>query len=408
MSSTNARFAARAPLSRYFSLSAFWFGSSFHWLLLLLILMPADVVRFVGEPRKGTYLGLMIGLGSIIALVMPPLVGAYSDRVGKRLSFLRLGTALNILGLVGMLLAPGYWWYFAAYLLVQLGNNLATAPYSALIPELVPPDERGRASGVMGFLQAGGQLLGGVVAFAFGLLHLAPVFSYLAIMLALLLGAAVTLSTVPEPPAGGRERAPSIAWWQLFAIQAFLWVFVTRALFSLGQYSVQPFLQYYVGDVLGHTRDAGTVTSVMLLAIIGGSIVSALLGGRLSDRVGRKPIIYFAGGLMALCALLFLLAPSLVFALVFALLFGLGYGAFISVDWALGSDAMPSARSYARDMGVWHVAFVAPQLSSAPQGALLDWGNRLGHNLGYTLVFGIAAACFVLGVVLVRNIKGVR
>lgn len=38
-------------------LSAFWFGSAFHWLLLLTILMPTNVVSFVGEAQKGTYLG---------------------------------------------------------------------------------------------------------------------------------------------------------------------------------------------------------------------------------------------------------------------------------------------------------------------------------------------------------------
>ena len=95
---------------------------------------------------------------------------------------------------------------------------------------------------------------------------------------------------------------------------------------------------------------------------------------------------------------------KLLAALALALVFGLGFGAFTSVDWALGSDAMPSESSYARDMGIWHVAFVAPQFVGAPQGRLLDWGNAQSPNLGYTLVFGIAAVFFVLGVILVRNV----
>lgn len=178
---------------------------------------------------------------------------------------------------------------------------------------------------------------------------------------------------------------------------------MTRVLFALGQYSVQPFLQYYNADVLGQ-RDAQTSTSVMLVCIIVGSIASALVGGRVSDRVGRKPVIYVAGGVMAAAALALLVAPSYPVALALAVGFGVGFGAFTSVDWALGSDAMPSASSYARDMGIWHVAFVAPQMTSAPQGALLDWGNAHGGNLGYTLVFGIAALFFLAGVVLVRNV----
>lgn len=412
--SATAPSTAPAPFTRYFALSAFWFGSSLHWLLLLLILIPAQVQGFVGDERKGTYLGLLVTTGAVIALLLPPLVGAYSDRVGRRMEFLKWGVVVNVLGLLVMAAAAlalkgmaGYAVYVLGFLLVQLGNNAATAPYSALIPELVPPESRGRASGIMAFLQASGQLLGAVVAAAVGLLKLPVIVPFALVVLALVGSAVVTLRFVPEPPARTREDAPAIPLWQLFAHQAFLWVFITRVLFSLGQYSVQPFIQYYVADVL-RRPDAPTVTSYMLACIIVGSIGTALLGGRLSDRYGRKPIISFAGFLMAVCAVMFLFAPNLGVALGLALLFGLGFGAFTSVDWALGADAMPSARSYARDMGVWHVAFVGPQLTTAPQGALLDWGNRQGGNLGYGLVFGVAAACFTLGVLLVGRIRGLK
>ncbi|WP_019585423.1 MFS transporter [Deinococcus apachensis] len=396
-------------------LSAFWFGTAFHWLLLLLILMPANVVRFVGEGQKGTYLGTLTAVGAVMALVLPPIIGARSDRTGRRLPYIRLGLGVNLAGLAVMAFAAtalvglgGFWVYVLGFLLVQFGNNYATAPYSALIPQLVPPEQRGRYSGVMGLLQAVGQLLGAVTAFVVGLLKLPVLVSFALIALVLFVPALITLRGVPEregPPAHTPAQ-PALSWRQLFAYQPFLWVFVTRVLFALGQYSVQPFLQYYNVDVL-RQRDPATSTSIMLVCIIVGSIASALIGGRISDRVGRKPVIYVAGSAMAAAALLLLVAPSYPTALALAVFFGLGFGAFTSVDWALGSDAMPSASSYARDMGIWHVAFVAPQLSSAPQGALLDWGNAQGGNLGYTLVFGIAALFFLLGVVLVRNVPEV-
>lgn len=402
---------ASTPVSPW-ALSAFWFGTAFHWLLLLLILMPADVVRFVGEDQKGTYLGLLVAVGAVIGLVLPPIVGARSDRTGRRLPYIRLGLAVNLAGLAVMGFAAtalagvgGFWVYVAGFLLVQFGNNYATAPYSALIPQLVAVRERGRYSGVMAMLQAFGQLLGAVAAFGLGALGL-PSWASFALIAVFLLGPAlVTLRGVPAhlDRVEGAAEAPRLSWAQLFAYAPFFWVFVTRVLFALGQYSVQPFLQYYNTDVL-RQPDAGTSTSVMLACIILGSIASALVGGRMSDRVGRKPVIYVAGSLMAAAALLLLVAPGFPAALALAVVFGLGFGAFTSVDWALGSDAMPSAGSYARDMGIWHVAFVAPQLSSAPQGALLDWGNAQGGNLGYTLVFGLAALFFVAGVVLVRNV----
>lgn len=404
--------APSRPLVSPWVLSAFWFGTAFHWLMLLLILMPANVVHFVGEDKKGTFLGLLGGIGAVIALVLPPLIGAQSDRTGKRLPYLRLGVIVNLIGLAIMAFAytsvpgmNGFYVYLLGFLFVQFGNNYATAPYSALIPELVPVLERGRYSGVMAMLQAIGQLLGAVAAFAVGALHLPTIVSFVLVAVVLLIPALITLRGVPEPDTvlTRDPAAPTLTWRQLFSYQAFLWVFVTRVLFALGQYSVQPFLQYYNKDVL-RQADAGTSTSIMLACIITGSIVSALIGGRISDRTGRKPVIYLAGSMMAAAALLLLIAPNFPVALVLAVLFGLGFGAFTSVDWALGSDAMPSQSSYARDMGIWHVAFVAPQITSAPQGALLDWGNRQAPNMGYTLVFGIAAVFFTLGVILVRNV----
>ncbi|MFC3859874.1 MFS transporter [Deinococcus antarcticus] len=393
-------------------LSAFWFGTAFHWLVLLLIVMPKDVVKFVGEGQKGTYLGLLTAIGAIMALVLPPLVGAHSDRTGKRIPYIRLGLAVNLVGLVVMALAAsalagmsGFWVYVLGFLLVQFGNNYATAPYSALIPQLVPVEQRGRYSGVMAMLQAGGQLLGAVAALLLGLLHLPGWAIYALVALVLLLPALVTMQGVPAQTdrLRGQAHAPQMSVAQLFAYQPFLWVFLTRVLFALGQYSVQPFLQYYNKDVM-RQGDPANATSIMLACIIVGSIASALIGGRISDRVGRKPVIYVAGGLMAAVALMLLFAPNFPVALALALVFGLGFGAFTSVDWALGSDAMPSESSYARDMGIWHVAFVAPQFVGAPQGRLLDWGNAQSPNLGYTLVFGIAAVFFVLGVILVRNV----
>ena len=407
-----------AKLPSPWTLSAFWFGTAFHWLILLLILMPANVAMFVGEASKGTYLGTLLAIGAVMALILPPIVGARSDRSGRRLPYIRLGVAVNLLGLAVMGVAAmslsgmsGFWVYVLGFLLVQFGNNYATAPYSALVPQLVPPEQRGRYSGVMALLQAAGQLLGAVAAFVVSLLHLPIAVSFILIAVVLLIPALITMRGIPEatdpkptgptPLASTKDRQLSIP--QLFAYKAFLWVFLTRVFFSLGQYSVQPFLQYYNRDVLRQT-DAENSTSIMLACIIVGSIVSALIGGRISDQVGRKPVIYVAGTVMAVAALLLLVAPNYPVALALALLFGLGFGAFTSVDWALGSDAMPSASSYARDMGIWHVAFVAPQMTSAPQGALLDWGNARGGNQGYTLVFSIAAAFFLLGVLLVRNV----
>lgn len=409
-------------------LSAFWFGSAFHWLMLLLVLVPANVVQFMGTEHKGTYVGILTVLGAIMALVIPPLVGAHSDRTGRRIPYLRLGVIVDITGLAIMAFAAtslqgtsGFWVYVIGFILVQFGNNYATAPYAALIPQIVPAKLRGQYSGVMGMLQAIGQLLGAVTAILVSMLihklglgqHLqqpatTQIFFYL-IGFLILIPTIITINGVTEYdiPVPKEKTEDGSSWVDLFKYKPFLWVFITRVMFALGQYSVQPFMQYYTADVLKQ-KDPVTSSSVMLFCIIGASILSAFLGGRLSDTIGRKPVIYIAGTVMAAAALALLAVHNFLPALCLAVVFGLGFGAFTSVDWALGSDAMPSAKNYARDMGIWHIAFVGPQFISGPQGYLLDKGNAMSPNFGYTLVFGLAAIFFILGVLLVKNVPEER
>ena len=96
------------------------------------------------------------------------------------------------------------------------------------------------------------------------------------------------------------------------------------------------------------------------------------------------------------------------------IIFGLGYGAYQAVDWALASDVLPSEEDYAKDMGVWHVAFTFPQVIATPiAGFMLDKFQVVGRangqpNLGYTVIFLLAVVYFALGTILVRRIRKVR
>jgi MFS family permease len=92
----------------------------------------------------------------------------------------------------------------------------------------------------------------------------------------------------------------------------------------------------------------------------------------------------------------------------------LGYGAYQAVDWALASDVLPSKDDYSKDMGVWHIAFTLPQVVATPiAGVLLDLFQKQGAavglpNLGYSVIFGLAFVYFLLGTVLVRQVKGAK
>ena len=160
--------------------------------------------------------------------------------------------------------------------------------------------------------------------------------------------------------------------------------------------------------------DPASATSFFVLPLLLGAILSSLVAGVLSDRYGRKLMVYISGGLQALVVLIFLLSTSFETAVIMGLIFGLGYGAYQAVDWALASDGLPSESDYAKDMGIWHVSFTLPQVLAVPiGGVLLDTFQRIGRqngqpNLGYTVLFVLAFVYFVLGTVFVRQIKGAR
>ena len=43
------------------SLSLYWFGLNFHWTALLVVIIPAEILRFAPETEKGTALASVLG-----------------------------------------------------------------------------------------------------------------------------------------------------------------------------------------------------------------------------------------------------------------------------------------------------------------------------------------------------------
>jgi MFS family permease len=185
-----------------------------------------------------------------------------------------------------------------------------------------------------------------------------------------------------------------------------------------------PFINYYLVDVVGVAQDKVDSTAPILLGIV--LIVSSLsgyYGGAISDRIGRKKVVYIANTIIAVVAPLFVLAHSMPLALLVGALFGFGYGAYISVDYALGTDVLPSNTDAGKDMAVWHIAMTLPQSITAPiAGILLSLpgktttpplevgGEAISHYkiAGYAMVFILCSICFALGAYLLRNVKGVK
>ena len=194
----------------------------------------------------------------------------------------------------------------------------------------------------------------------------------------------------------------------------FSWVVLTRMLVMVGIYTVQYFIFNYMLYVV-HAPEPTNATTIFFVLVTLTALISTVIAGRASDRFGRKRMVYVSepswpSSAQCSSSRLFV-SPNnlLLIAYGAATIFGLGYGAYISVDWALVADVLPDEKTFARDMGVWNIALTLPQVFATVLGA---WFIALGTALvsqqfGYTLLFVWFVVFCVLGTITVRYIKGV-
>lgn len=410
-------------------LSAQWFATNLHWGALLLIIIPSQTGK-IAPDRKAEAQGFILGIGAFMALVVPLVAGALSDRCasawGRRRPYIAVGAVINLLGLLALFYAGSQhslFLYLMGYLVVQFGNGVATAAYSGVIPDMVPETQRGEASGYMAMMSQGGTILGAIGAGQL-LDHGHVALSYTLIAAVMILFTSLTLIGVKETPLKGK---PEPLDWKQFLISLFhpfrysnfVWVWVTRALVTMGMWSVQPFIQYYLTDVV-HVEHAERTAGYLLAIILAGATITGVIGGKISDYVGRKKVVYVANTIIALASIGFVFSHSLLYTFIVGAVYGLGYGAYYSVDWALGCDALPNKEDAGKDLGVWHISMVLPQslapmlagwlLGAFPHNMIQEGTEKIVHYSvpGYKAIFGMGAFFLMLAAVLLRNVTESR
>jgi len=141
----------------YITVNLFWLGLNIRNNAVGAIFMPYLVDAFVRGEVKNTALGIMRTAGLIIAMLVQPAAGLLSDRstshFGRRRPFIFVGVLLDLVFLAAIGLAGNYWALLIAVLLLQFSSNVSHGPLQGLIPDLVPEDERGRASGVKAIME---------------------------------------------------------------------------------------------------------------------------------------------------------------------------------------------------------------------------------------------------------------
>ncbi|OGO15080.1 MAG: hypothetical protein A2Z14_05375 [Chloroflexi bacterium RBG_16_48_8] len=184
---------------------------------------------------------------------------------------------------------------------------------------------------------------------------------------------------------------------------SFIWWIINRLLFLAGVGSIQGFALFYLRDYLKADNPA-TMTTQLLAAVGLFLIPSALGGGYLADRMGRKRLVAYAGILAAVGTLFLLFSTSFPMVVVSGCIIGLGTGAFMATSWALGINLVPPEEA-GRYLGISNLAGAGAGIVGAGIGGpIADFFNLFKPGLGYLVIFAIYAALFLLSVVTLTKV----
>jgi MFS family permease len=386
---------------------------------VLLALQLQDIT-----PRhKIVALGVVTAINAVSSALATPVVGALSDRTarGRRLGrfsgrrhrwtlvmVLLAGICLGLLAKAGTVVAVALLWFlFGAF------QNGQYATLSAALPDHVPVRQRATVSGWVGMPIALGLVLGTVLVV--DVLNQDLLTGYIALAVLMVVLALPFVLFTPDYPLAPEHREPfswrrvaSSYWINPREYPDFGWAWLTRFLSTLAIAMGTLYLLYFLRDKVHYAQshpgqDAADGLLILIVIYTAGVVVTAIVGGIISDRRGRRKVLVTVSGLLMAVAALFLTFwetwPS---ALIAAVLFGIGFGAYIAVDQALITQVLPKAHNRAKDLGIINIAIVCPYAIGPAIAA------PLVSLAGYPALFGATAVVAVAGATGVWKIKSVR
>ena len=186
----------------------------------------------------------------------------------------------------------------------------------------------------------------------------------------------------------------------------FAWAFASRFMFVLAYAFLTTYQAYYLLDKIG-SAEADVPQQIFLGTLVQSVVVIAasLIGGRLSDRTGRRKIFVFTASIVyGLAMFVIAIASNFNGFLVGMAISGLGFGMYMAVDLALVVDVLPDQDNAAKDLGVFNIAGALP-FSIAP--AIAPVILAIGGG-SYGVLYAVAGVCAIIGAVAILPVKRVR
>jgi MFS family permease len=388
-------------------------STSLLFLAPLLVSLALKVNSLVGIEQAPNSLSVVTGIGSLLAIVGNPFFGRMSDRTSSRLGMRRpwmlIGLVGGSLGILIVALAPSIPVVLVGWCIAQLLFNALLAALVAVLPDQVPVTQRGLVAGVLGIgvpvASVSGTFL--VNLFTGNLLAMFMVPCAVGGLFVLLFAVRLDdrrLARADKPAWSLREFA-STFYVNPRKSPDFAWAFASRFMFILAYAFLTTYQVYYLLDRIG-SAEADVPRQIFLGTLVQSAVVAAsLVGGRLSDRTGRrKRFVLTAAVVYGLAMFVIAVASSFNGFLVGMAIGGLGFGVYMAVDLALVADVLPDSDNAAKDLGVLNIAGALP-FSVAPgiAPAVLAIGGG-----SYGVLYAVAGVCAIIGAFAILPVKGVR
>jgi MFS family permease len=416
--------AALLPWTQLGLISVYWFGINAIWGAYEGF-GQKQIELIVGRGSVGSVMGPLELLGGLVAILTVPTIGSLSDyttsRFGKRKGYILTGATFDLLFIGGLSLIamaqPRDWdgqalattqtlvLYALLFLGLQFSSNFAQGPYQGFVPDLVAEQQVGIASGLVGVMRTVG-LVAGFAIMAAGARFEAWGLALFIVGLMEFSLAVLTFRFVDDGPPGVPRQGRSMLsiareTWDpgILRERSFVRMTLVRFFFLMGTGTFINISLLYLERVFG-IQDAGERSMLWMAALgmaLAGTIVAAVVGARISDRTGRKPVVWAAAAIAGTGIVVLALAPMPAVALVGALFLGAGSGAYLAVDWALMTEIIPLAAS-GRFMGIANIAnSIAGPLGLAVAGPIMDAYFRAGDvAMGPRVAVGVGVLALAL------------
>jgi MFS family permease len=380
----------------------------------LLVTLALKVNSLVGIQKAPNSLALVAGIGALVAMFGNPFFGKMSDRTSSQLGMRRpwmvIGLVGGSLGILTVAVAPDIHVVLVGWCIAQLFFNALLAALVAVLPDQVPAAQRGVVSGVLGVCVPLASVSGTFVVKLFTGNQVAMFLAPCAIGGFFILLFAVTLKdrrlAAADKPAWSLREFVSTFYVNPRKSPDFAWAFASRFMLVLAYAFLTTYEAYYLLDKIG-SAEADVPQQIFLGTLVQSAVVvtASLVGGRLSDRTGRRKIFVLTASIVyGLAMFVVAVASDFNGFLVGMAISGLGFGLYMAVDLALVVDVLPDADNVAKDLGVFNMAGALP-FSIAPgvAPAILAIGGG-----SYGVLYAVAGVCAIIGAAAILPVKSAR